>query len=67
MLAIQVALNAVYNIRILFLVQGGRSDADTMARLFVAPAWFWAGLWMARQRGACSRGRCWITRHGRAR
>ena len=45
-LAIQVALNAVFNIRELFLVHGP-SDAQTMARLFVAPYWFWAGLWMA--------------------
>jgi peptidase M50B-like protein len=44
-LAIQVALNAVYNIRVLFLVNGP-SDADTMARLFLAPAWFWASAWM---------------------
>jgi len=44
-LAIQVALNAVYDIRILFLVNG-RSDAETMARLFLAPAWLWASLWM---------------------
>ena len=33
-LAIQVALNAVYDIRVLFLVNG-RSDAETMARLFL--------------------------------
>ena len=45
-LAIQVALNAVYDIRILFLVHGP-SDAQTMARLFLVPAWIWAGLWMA--------------------
>jgi Peptidase M50B-like len=45
-LAIQVALNAVYDIRILFLVNGP-SDARTMARLFVAPAWVWAAVWMA--------------------
>ena len=45
-LAIQVALNAVFNIRALFLVNGP-SDAQTMARLFLAPAWFWAALWMA--------------------
>jgi hypothetical protein len=44
-LAIQVALNAVYDIRVLFLVNG-RSDAETMARLFLAPAWLWASLWM---------------------
>jgi len=45
-LAIQVALNAVFSIRTLFLVRGA-SDAETMARLFVLPAWFWAGAWMA--------------------
>lgn len=44
-LAIQVALNAVFDIRMLFLVSGP-SDATTMARLFLVPAWFWAGLWM---------------------
>jgi hypothetical protein len=44
-LAVQVALNAVYHIRVLFLVSGP-SDADTMARLFLAPAWFWASAWM---------------------
>jgi hypothetical protein len=45
-LAIQVALDSVYDIRILFLLHGGRSDADTMARLFLAPAWLWASAWM---------------------
>ena len=44
-LAVQVALNAVYSIRVLFLVNGP-SDADTMSRLFLAPAWFWASAWM---------------------
>lgn len=44
-LAIQVALNAVYNIRVLFLVKGP-SDAETMRQLFVAPAWVWASAWM---------------------
>lgn len=44
-LAVQVALNAVYHIRVLFLVHGP-SDADTMAQLFLAPAWFWASAWM---------------------
>ena len=44
-LAVQVALNAVYDIRILFLVHG-RSDAETMARLFLLPAWLWAAAWM---------------------
>ena len=46
LLAIQVALNAVYDIRVLFLVTGGHSDADTMARLFALPAWIWASVWM---------------------
>jgi len=45
-LAIQVALNAVFDIRMLFMVRGP-SDAQTMARLFAVPAWFWAGAWMA--------------------
>jgi hypothetical protein len=45
-LAIQVALNAVFSIRVLFLVNGP-SDAETMARLFLAPAWVWATVWMA--------------------
>ena len=42
LLAVQVALNAVYDIRVLFLVDGGPSDAATMARLFLLPAWVWA-------------------------
>jgi hypothetical protein len=45
LLAIQVALNAVYDIRVLYLVDG-RSDAVTMAQLFLLPAWMWATLWM---------------------
>jgi hypothetical protein len=47
LLAIQVALNSVTDIRVLFLIDRGPSDAATMARLFLAPAWMWAGLWMA--------------------
>jgi peptidase M50B-like protein len=47
LLAVQVALNAVYDIRVLFLVRGGPSDAETMARLFLLPAWVWAVAWMA--------------------
>jgi hypothetical protein len=46
LLAVQVALNSVYDIRVLFLVDGP-SDAATMARLFLMPAPFWAALWMA--------------------
>jgi hypothetical protein len=45
LLAVQVALNSVYDIRVLFLVDGA-SDAATMAELFLAPAWFWAGAWI---------------------
>ncbi len=46
LLAIQVALNAVFDIRVLYLVDGP-SDAVTMARLFLLPAWAWATVWMA--------------------
>ena len=46
LLAIQVALNSVYDIRVLFLTDGRQSDAETMARLFVLPAWVWAAAWM---------------------
>jgi hypothetical protein len=46
LLAVQVALNSVFDIRVLFLVNGGHSDAETMARLFMLPAWTWASLWM---------------------
>jgi hypothetical protein len=46
LLAIQVALNSVYDIRVLFLVERGPSDAATMARLFLLPPWVWAAGWM---------------------
>ena len=46
LLAIQVALNSVYDIRVLFLLDEGHSDAETMARIFVLPAWLWASAWM---------------------
>lgn len=45
LLAIQVALNAVFDIRVLYLVDGS-SDAVTMAYLFLLPAWLWATAWM---------------------
>jgi len=45
-LAVLVSLNAVFDIRVLFLVRGP-SDAATMARLTGAPAWIWAAAWMA--------------------
>ena len=46
LLAIQVALNSVYDIRALFLIDRGPSDAATMARLFLLPSWMWATAWM---------------------
>ena len=46
LLAIQGALNAVYDIRVLFLIDRGDSDAATMARLFLLPSWMWATAWM---------------------
>jgi hypothetical protein len=46
LLAVQVALNAVFDIRVLFLVRGGPSDAETMSRLFLLPASLWATAWM---------------------
>ena len=46
LLAVQVALNAVYDIRGLFLMDGRPSDAATMSRLFLLPAWVWATAWM---------------------
>jgi len=46
LLAVQVALNSVFDIRVLFLLNGGHSDAQTMASLFLLPAWTWASLWM---------------------
>jgi hypothetical protein len=46
LLAIQVALNSVYDIRVLFLIGRGQSDAATMARLFLLPSWVWATAWM---------------------
>jgi Peptidase M50B-like len=46
LLAIQVALNSVYDIRVLFEIDRGPSDAATMARLFLLPSWLWAISWM---------------------
>jgi peptidase M50B-like protein len=53
LLAVQVALDSVYDIRVLFLVHG-HSDADTMAGLFVLPASFWATTWMLMSIGMLS-------------
>jgi hypothetical protein len=47
LLAIQVALASIYDIRALFLLRGSHSDARTMAMLFLLPTWVWASLWMA--------------------
>ena len=46
LLAVQVALNSVYDIRVLFLIDRGQSDAAAMARLFLLPSWVWATSWM---------------------
>ena len=46
LLAIQVALNSVYDIRVLFMIDRRPSDAATMARLFLLPSWVWATSWM---------------------
>ena len=46
LLAVQVALNSVYDIRVLFLIDRGSSDAATMARIFLMPSWVWASTWM---------------------
>jgi hypothetical protein len=46
LLAIHVALNSVYDIRVLFVIDRGQSDAATMARLFLLPSWVWATAWM---------------------
>ncbi len=46
LLAIQVALNAVFDIRVLFMPHVGQSDAETMASIFLLPAGLWAGGWM---------------------
>jgi hypothetical protein len=46
LLAIQVALNSVYDIRVLFLIDRRQSDAATMEALFLLPSWVWATTWM---------------------
>ncbi len=61
LLAIQVALNSVYDIRILFLIDRGQSDAATMARLFLLPSWMWATVWMLVS-VAMLGGTLWMTR-----
>jgi hypothetical protein len=66
LLAIQVALNAVYDIRVLFLGAAGHSDASTMASLFLLPSWLWASAWMLTSVGMLS-WTLWMTRARPAR
>ncbi|MEO8075116.1 MAG: M50 family metallopeptidase [Acidobacteriota bacterium] len=61
LLAIQVALNSVYDIRVLFGPHRGVSDADNMAGLFLLPSWIWAGAWMVISVGMLA-GTLWSTR-----
>jgi hypothetical protein len=46
LMAIQAALNAVYDIRALFLIDRGQSDAATIARLFFLSSWVWVTVWI---------------------
>ena len=64
LLAIQVALNSVYDIRTLFLIDRGQSDAATMAQLFLLPSWVWATTWMLMS-VAMLGATLWKTRGGR--
>lgn len=61
LLAIQVALNSVYDIRVLFHIDRGPSDARTMAELFLLPSWVWATAWMLMS-VAMLGGTLWVTR-----
>jgi hypothetical protein len=61
LLAIQVALNAVYNIRVLFQIERGPSDARTMEELFLLPSWMWATTWMLMSIAMLG-GTLWVTR-----
>jgi len=61
LLGIQVALNSVYDIRVLFVIDRGQSDAATMARLYLLPSWMWATAWMLTS-AAMLGATLWITR-----
>ena len=63
LLAIQVALNSVYDIRVLFLTHR-QSDAATMAGLFLLPSWAWATMWMLMS-VAMLGATLWMTRRAR--
>ncbi len=65
LLAIQVALNSVYDIRVLFMIDRGSSDAVTMAKLFRLSPWVWATMWMLSS-VALLAATLWMTR-GRSR
>ena len=64
LLAIQVALNSVYDLRVLFLIDRRQSDAAAMARLFLLPSWVWATAWMLMS-VAMLGATLWLTRGGR--
>jgi len=64
LLAVQVALNAVFDIRVLFLGGIGPTDADAMAAVLLLPAWFWASAWMATSLAMLG-GTLWLTRGAR--
>jgi peptidase M50B-like protein len=63
LLAIQVALNSVYDIRVLFLIDRGGSDAAAMAQLFLLPSWVWATAWILTS-VAMLAATLWLTRSG---
>jgi hypothetical protein len=63
LLAIQVALNSVYDIRVLFSIGHGASDARTMESLFLLPSWMWATAWMVTS-VAMLVATLWVTRKG---
>lgn len=61
-LAVQVGLNALFDIRVLFMLEPGQhSDAETMQRLFFLPAELWAFLWMVMS-AVMLAGTLWMTR-----
>lgn len=44
-LAVQTALNGLFDLKQLYSIKGG-SDAHTLKKYFYLPAWFWASLWL---------------------
>lgn len=48
-ISVQTALNALFDIRVLFSLGNSKkimSDAHTLQKLFFLPYWFWAFLWL---------------------